>query len=70
VTKLIATVFAMICTIEPHKVTRLDAFEESFTGTSTSDPGPGLGSLRKTNPCRVYSVPFAYCTLARPLSAR
>ena len=44
-TELIATVFAMTCTIEPHKVTRLDAFEKSFTGISTSDPGPGLGLL-------------------------
>ena len=42
----------------------------SLSGTKTSDPGPGLGSLEPNIERRRLRIsPFAYRTLTRPLSA-
>src|SRR5439155_17717176 len=46
-TTMIATVLARICAIAPNNATLFVGFDMSLSGTVTSEPGPGLGSLRK-----------------------
>src|SRR5439155_16780258 len=59
-TYIAVTVLAMICAIEVNSWTKLVRAVVSRTGTTTSDPGPGWGSLRTNSQCRrVRTSPLA-----------